>query len=82
MATFIDPKDPLKILRSAINSTVQIRLKDNTDYFGRLKEADSYMNMIIEDAKEVIDGNIIAKYSEIFIRGNNILFVKPKADTI
>jgi small nuclear ribonucleoprotein (snRNP)-like protein len=36
--------------------------------------------MIIEDAKEMVDGNDVAKYNEIFIRGNNILFIKPNAE--
>ncbi|MHA1819478.1 MAG: U6 snRNA-associated Sm-like protein LSm6 [Promethearchaeota archaeon] len=76
----IDSHNPLKILNQAINSTILIRLKDSTEYKGRLKEADAYMNLIIEDAKEIVDGNITAKYSEIFIRGNNILFIKPNAD--
>ncbi|MBD3352411.1 MAG: ribonucleoprotein [Candidatus Lokiarchaeota archaeon] len=80
MSNYIDPKDPLKILNKAVNSVILIRLKDGTEYQGRLKEADSYMNMIIEDAKEIIDGNIAVKYSEIFIRGNNILFIRPNAD--
>ncbi|MHA1728226.1 MAG: LSM domain-containing protein [Promethearchaeota archaeon] len=78
--SYIDPKNPLKILNKAINSIILLRLKDGTEYKGRLKECDTYMNMIIEDAKEMIDGNIIAKYNEIFIRGNNILFIKPKAE--
>ena len=76
----IDSRNPLKILDKSINSTILIRLKDSTEYQGLLKEIDSYMNMIIEDAKEMYDGNITAKYSEIFIRGNNILFIKLKTD--
>lgn len=78
--SYIDPRNPLKILNKAVNSTILIRLKDGTEYRGRMKEVDSYMNMIIEDAKEVIDGNVTAKYSEIFIRGNNILFVKQSSE--
>ena len=78
--SFIDPKNPLKILNKSINNTILIRLKDGTEYSGRLKECDSYMNCIIEDAKEMVDGNTTAKYNEIFIRGNNILFIKPQAD--
>ena len=76
----IDPKNPLKVLNRAINSTILIRLKDGTEYKGLLTECDSYMNMIIKDAKEIVDGNNVAKYGEIFIRGNNILFIKPNAD--
>jgi len=78
--SFIDPHQPLKILNTSKNSTILIRLKDGTEYKGRLKEADYYMNLILEDAKEIVDGNKIAKYNEIFIRGNNILFIKPNAE--
>lgn len=78
--SYVDPKNPLKVLNGAVNSTILIRLKDGTEYKGRLQEVDSYMNMIIQDAKELINGQMTAKYSEIFIRGNNILFIKPKTE--
>jgi small nuclear ribonucleoprotein len=78
--SYIDSRNPLKVLNNSINSIILIRLKDSTEYKGRLKEVDSYMNMIIENAKEMIDGNDVAKYNEIFIRGNNILFIKPNAE--
>lgn len=73
---------PLKILEKAQDSIIILRLKDGTEYKGRLKEIDSYMNMIIEDATEFMDGAAVAKYSEIFIRGNNLLFIKPDASEI
>jgi small nuclear ribonucleoprotein (snRNP)-like protein len=75
----IDSKNPLKILHDAVNSVILIRLKDGIEYTGRLKICDNYMNMIIEDAKEMVDGSVTAKFGEIFIRGNNILFIKPQA---
>lgn len=78
--SYIDSRNPLKVLNNSINSIILIRLKDGTEYKGRLKECDSYMNMIIENAKEMIDGNDVAKYNEIFIRGNNILFIRPNAE--
>lgn len=78
--SYIDSRNPLKVLNNSINSIILIRLKDSTEYKGRLKEVDTYMNMIIENAKEMIDGNDVAKYNEIFIRGNNILFIKPNAE--
>ncbi|TFG20474.1 MAG: ribonucleoprotein [Promethearchaeota archaeon] len=76
----IDPKNPLKVLHNAVNSTILIRLKDGIEYLGRLKICDNYLNMIIENAKEMMDGSVTAKFGEIFIRGNNILFIKPQAD--
>ena len=75
-------KNPLNILQKAQNSIIILRLKDGTEYRGFLKEIDAYMNMILEDAIELMDGQPVAKYNEIFIRGNNLLFIKPDASQI
>lgn len=75
-------KNPLHILQNAQNSEILLRLKDGTEYKGLLKEIDAYMNMILEDATEIMDGSPVAKYNEIFIRGNNLLFIKPDASEI
>ncbi len=72
-------KNPLQILQNAQNSQILLRLKDGTEYKGLLKEIDAYMNMILEEALELIDGSPVARYNEIFIRGNNLLFIKPDA---
>jgi small nuclear ribonucleoprotein (snRNP)-like protein len=40
------------------------------------------MNMILENATEMLEGTPVAKYNEIFIRGNNLLFIKPDASQI
>ncbi|MHA1195317.1 MAG: LSM domain-containing protein [Promethearchaeota archaeon] len=75
-------KNPLSILQNAQNSIILLRLKDGTEYRGLLKEIDAYMNMILEDAVEIMDGSPVAKYNEIFIRGNNLLFIKPDASQV
>ncbi len=75
-------KNPLTILQNAQNSIILLRLKDGTEYRGMLKEIDAYMNLILEDCTEIMDGSPIAKYNEIFIRGNNLLFIKPDASQI
>jgi small nuclear ribonucleoprotein len=75
-------KNPIHILQAAQNSEILLRLKDGTEYRGLLKEIDAYMNMILENATEIMDGSPVAKYNEIFIRGNNLLFIKPDASQI
>jgi len=75
-------KNPLSILQASQGSTIILRLKDGTEYKGLLKEIDAYMNMILEDATEIMDNAPVAKYNEIFIRGNNLLFIKPDASQI
>ncbi|GAB4308567.1 MAG: U6 snRNA-associated Sm-like protein LSm6 [Promethearchaeota archaeon] len=73
-------RNPLRVLSSAVNSIILIRLKDGTEYRGRLKKCDTYMNLIVENAMELEEGEPVSRYGEIFIRGNNILFIKPEAD--
>ena len=75
-------KNPLQILQNSQGSIILLRLKDGTEYKGLLKEIDAYMNMILEDATELLEGTPVAKYNEIFIRGNNLLFIKPDASQI
>jgi len=69
-------------MSSQNNSQILLRLKDGTEYKGLLKEIDAYMNLILENATEIMEGSPVAKYNEIFIRGNNLLFIKPDASQI
>ena len=36
-----------------------------------------YMNLVLEGAEELMDGTPTAKFGEVLIRGNNILYIKP-----
>ncbi|NIO22021.1 MAG: hypothetical protein GTN76_15145, partial [Candidatus Aenigmarchaeota archaeon] len=57
---------PIRLLEKALNSTIIIRLKDNRELEGRLKSADSYMNLELTNATERDqEGNKIVKYGEL-----------------
>ena len=71
-------RNPLRALSPRIGSIISIRLKDGTRYNGNLKEYDSFMNLILLNEEEIIDKAVTAKYEELFIRGNNILFIEPE----
>ncbi|MCR6623707.1 MAG: ribonucleoprotein [archaeon YNP-WB-062] len=64
------------MLGRAVNTKVTVRLKSGDEYTGILEKCDPNMNLIIVDAEELNNGTVIAKYGRIFIRGNNILYVK------
>ncbi|HIQ03510.1 MAG TPA: Sm ribonucleo [Desulfurococcales archaeon] len=72
-----DIGSPLKYLRSAINNLVLVKLKDGSEFIGRLVHCDNTMNLMLEDCLEVREGinNPVAKYGRVFVRGSNILFV-------
>lgn len=70
-------RNPLKTLQRSVNNKILVRLKTGHEYVGRLIETDAYMNLVLSEAEELEDGESIARFGEIFIRGNNILFIKP-----
>jgi U6 snRNA-associated Sm-like protein LSm6 len=38
---------------------------------GTLSCLDGYMNVAMENTKEMVDGNVTASFGDAFIRGNN-----------
>ncbi len=73
-------KMPIKALEQNIHEIVSIKLKDQRIFRGRLSRCDVYMNLTLEDAEELVLGGdettTIAKYGEILLRGNNILWIQ------
>ncbi len=70
------PKRPLTTLQKAINRKVSVRLKNETEYKGKMSNVDSYMNLILVDAEEFNGQTHLANYGKVVIRGNNVLFIK------
>lgn len=68
---------PLRILRSSTNKTVMVKIKEGSEFIGKLVMTDPTMNVVLEDATEYTDGgkDVIAKYGKIFIRGSQILYI-------
>jgi len=68
-------KRPLNALASHLNHMVQVKLKNNLEYRGKMIECDNYMNLILEGAVEYSGGEPAANYGNILIRGNNVLYI-------
>ena len=72
-----DSRNPLRALQRKLGASITVRLKDRTQYIGTLKEYDGYLNLVLLNSKQMKDGQEIGTHEEVFIRGNNILFVIP-----
>jgi len=70
-------ENPLKNLKIATNKIVLVKLKDGSEYVGRLEQSDGTMNLVLRDCLEAKEGTSepIAKYGRVLIRGSNILFI-------
>ncbi|MBC7113062.1 MAG: ribonucleoprotein [Candidatus Methanomethylicia archaeon] len=71
------PSEPLRLLNKALHNQILVKLKDGHEYIGNLVKYDQTMNLILVDAVEAVDdGNPVAKYGKILVRGNNILYIR------
>jgi small nuclear ribonucleoprotein len=75
-------KKPLTLLTKSLNNYVIVKLKNDIEYRGRLFQVDNYMNLILNDATEYQSDEPIAEYGNIFIRGNNIIFICVDASRV
>jgi len=69
-------KKPINVLTRCRNSRVRVKLKNDYEYIGKVVMCDSYMNMILSEAEELRGNDPTVNYGNIFIRGNNILYVR------
>ncbi|MGQ9542537.1 MAG: LSM domain-containing protein [Candidatus Bathyarchaeia archaeon] len=68
-------KKPLNLLVKRINQEVAVKLKNNSEYRGKMVNCDSHMNIILEGATEYKSDEPSANFGNIIVRGNNILYV-------
>ncbi|ABP94407.1 MULTISPECIES: U6 snRNA-associated Sm-like protein LSm6 [Metallosphaera] len=77
-------ENPLKSLRMATNKIVLVKLKDGSEYIGKMEQSDGTMNLVLRDCTEMREGTAdpIAKYGRVLIRGSNILFISVDYENI
>lgn len=65
----------MNVLVKSVGNNVIIHLKSQIEYWGRMTRADGYMNIMLKGAKEYGRDGLMANYGDVFIRGNNILYI-------
>jgi|MonGeyMetagenome_1017769.scaffolds.fasta_scaffold403692_1 small nuclear ribonucleoprotein len=64
-------------LGSVVGSIVLVKLRDGTTIRGVLKNYDQHMNLLLDNAEEIIDPKMSIKRGMVVIRGDTVLFVSP-----
>lgn len=75
-------KKPLNVLARQLNAYIVITLKNGVEYRGTMIYCDNYMNIILDKASEHYNGELIANYGQILVRGNNILYIMLDATRV
>ena len=68
-------KKPLNVLTRQLNAPIAIVLKSDLEYRGTMVHCDSFMNIILDGATESYEGQLVANYGQVLVRGSNILYI-------
>jgi len=68
---------PLDVLNRSLNTPVLVRLKGGREFRGVLDGYDIHMNLVLINAEEIQDGEVVKKLGSVVIRGDTVVFVSP-----
>lgn len=71
-------QNPSDFLKKITGRSVVVKLNNGSDYRGILKCLDGYMNIVLEQTEEYINGQFKRRYGETFIRGNNVFYISTQ----
>ena len=71
-------KTPSTFLQSILGRPVLVKLNSGVCYRGVLACLDGYMNVAMEQTEEWVEGELVGKYGDCFLRGNNILYISAQ----
>jgi len=68
---------PLDLLNESKGKEVLISLKDGTQLAGTLLAFDIHINIVLDNAKEIVENAIKRNFGLTFVRGDTILYISP-----
>ena len=68
---------PFDLLSDSIGKGVIVELKGNVSFRGTLKAFDVHMNIVLEGAEKLENGESKIKYGKLLLRGDNVLLISP-----
>lgn len=68
---------PFDMLGENINKNVLVELKGSLSFRGVLKAFDVHMNIVLDSAESIENGETKKKYGKVILRGDNILLISP-----
>ena len=68
--------NPKPFLNQLTGKPVIVKLKWGMEYKGFLVSTDGYMNALLANTEEYIDGALAGQLGEVLIRCNNILYIR------
>ncbi|MGC8515362.1 MAG: LSM domain-containing protein [Thermoplasmata archaeon] len=76
------PLKPLEVLRKTITKPIMVDVRGNRSYSGILDGYDVYMNLVLKNAAETINGENKGVFDTILVRGDNVIYVSPSSEVL
>jgi len=70
---------PLDLLNASKGKEILVQLKNNKQFVGTLLAFDIHINVVLENAKEIENGEQTKNYGLTFLRGDTIIFISPSS---
>ena len=68
---------PLDLLNQSKGKEILVQLKGNQQFVGTLLAFDMHINVALDNAKEVQDGEVRKNIGLTFLRGDTIIYISP-----
>jgi len=73
---------PLDLLNVSKGKEVIIQLKNDRQFSGVLKAFDIHINIVLDNTKEMQDGEVKKSLGLTFLRGDTIIFISPSSTSL
>jgi small nuclear ribonucleoprotein len=70
---------PLDLLNASKGKEVLVQLKTGKQLVGTLMAFDIHINVVLDNAKEVENGEQTKNFGLVFLRGDTIIFISPSS---
>jgi len=73
---------PLDLLNASKGKEVLVQLKGEKQLVGTLLAFDIHINIVLDNAKEIENGNVKKNIGLTFLRGNTIIYISPASTSL
>ncbi len=68
---------PFDILNTSLNNNVIIGLKGGVEFRGIMVAYDIHMNIVLEKAEQLINGEVKKGLGTVLLRGDSVVYISP-----
>lgn len=73
---------PLDLLNVSKGKEVMVQLKNDRQFVGVLQAFDIHINVVLDNTKEMQNGEVKKNLGLTFLRGDTIIFISPSSTSL